>query len=162
MGSGSAVTVKLLGQPGHHVVIMEIVLIRGVVCVLLSLLVGATKGMDKLSSQRRNWPALAVRGISGSVSIALEYVSVQYLPLADAVSSARQALHLSSKIRLILLFTMHARHKRVAPVRTAIYWALNQCSADHPLFLQCSAHSFAGVGASGGAAGAQGYGRHCV
>ena len=80
-----AVAIKYLGQPGHNVVVMEIVAVRGAVCVLLALLVGASGGLQNLRSKRRNWPYLAVRGISGSTSMVLYLVAVMNLPLADAV-----------------------------------------------------------------------------
>ena len=80
-----AVAIKYLGQPGHNVVVMEIVAVRGAVCVLLALLVGASGGLQNLRSKRKNWPYLAVRGISGSTSMVLYLVAVMNLPLADAV-----------------------------------------------------------------------------
>ena len=78
--------IKYLGQPGHRVVIFEIVTVRGGGCLLLSLLVGAVGGMHLLKSQRKNWPVLTVRGISVSVSMALYLVAIINLKLADAVS----------------------------------------------------------------------------
>ena len=52
---------------------------------MLSLLVGAVGGMDRLRFQQRNWPYLAVRGIVGSISMVLYLIAVMKLPLADAV-----------------------------------------------------------------------------
>lgn len=81
----SAAAIKVLGQPGHNVVTFEIVAARGGVCILLSLLVGGLWGMHHLKSQRKNWPVLFIRGLSGGISMALYLVAIQNLPLADAV-----------------------------------------------------------------------------